>query len=88
MALLRDAGAEPVRNTFVFFGSCAGEAHFPLYVENPISVINSARATVIEAGLLEATRFDAAIAALQAWSRGATATIWYAVSWAEGRRVN
>jgi hypothetical protein len=33
MALLRDAGAEPVRNTFVFFGSCAGEAHFPLYVE-------------------------------------------------------
>jgi hypothetical protein len=57
-------------------------------MSNLISVINSARATVIEAGLLEATRFDAAIAALQAWSRGATATIWYAVSWAEGRRVN
>lgn len=86
VALLREAGAEPVRNTFVFFGSCAGEPHFAHYVENLIGVINGARGTVVEADLLDAAPFDAAIAALREWSRDATATLWYAVSWAEGRR--
>lgn len=86
VSLLVEAGAAPVRNTFIFFGSCTGEPHFPLYVENLIGVINGARGTVIEAGLLDAARFDAAIAALHEWSQLATATIWYAMSWAEGRR--
>ena len=86
VSLLVDAGAEPARNSFVFFGSCAGEAHFPYYVENLIGVINGARATVVGAGLLDAASFDAAIAALREWSRGAAATIWYAVAWAEGHR--
>ena len=84
--LLSEAGAEPVRNTFVFFGICAGEPHFPHYVDNLIGVIGGARATVIEAGLLDAGSFDAAIAALHEWSRGIAPTIWYAVAWAEGRR--
>jgi SAM-dependent methyltransferase len=88
VALLREAGAEPVRNTFVFFGSCAGEPHFAHYVENLIGVINGARGTVVEAGLLEAACFDAAIAELRQWSRDPAATLWYAVSWAEGRRLN
>jgi SAM-dependent methyltransferase len=86
VSLLVEAGAEPARNAFVFFGSCAGEAHFQYYVENLIGVINGARATVVEAGLLDAASFDAAIAGLHEWSRGAAATIWYAVAWAEGRR--
>ena len=86
VSLLVEAGAEPARNALVFFGSCAGEAHFPYYVENLISVINGARATVVGAGLLDTASFDAAIAALSEWSRGAAATIWYAVAWAEGRR--
>lgn len=86
VSLLVEAGAEPARNAFVFFGSCAGEPHFPHYFENLIGVINGARATVVEAGLLDAASFDAAIAALREWSRGAAATIWYAVAWAEGRR--
>lgn len=85
VTLLREAGAEPVRNTFVFFGSCVGEPHFAHYVENLLGVINGARGTVIEAGLLEAARFDVAIAELRDWSRHQAATIWYAVSWAEGR---
>lgn len=88
VGLLRKAGAEPVRNTFVFFGSCAGEPHFAHYVENLIGVIKGARGTVVEAGLLDAERFDAAIAELRAWSRHDAATLWYAVSWAEGRRVS
>ena len=86
VSLLVEAGAETARNVFVFFGSCAGEAHFQYYVENLIGVINGARGTVVEAGLLDAASFDAAIAGLHEWSRGAAATIWYAVAWAEGRR--
>lgn len=86
VSLLVEAGAEPERNAFVFFGSCVGEAHFPHYVENLIGVIDGARETVVEAGLLDVESFDAAIAALREWSRGAAATIWYAVAWAEGRR--
>ncbi|HEX4946101.1 MAG TPA: methyltransferase domain-containing protein [Blastocatellia bacterium] len=88
VSLLVEAGAQPVRNTFIFFGSCAGEPHFSLYVENLIGVINGARATVTEAGLLNAASFDEAIAALHEWSRGVAATIWYAMSWAEGQRVS
>jgi SAM-dependent methyltransferase len=87
ISLLAAAGAEPVRNTFVFFGSCTGDRHFPGYVENLINVIDGARATVTEAGLLHAAKFDAAIDSLREWRRDATATIWYAVAWAEGRRV-
>ncbi|NOT63244.1 MAG: methyltransferase domain-containing protein [Acidobacteria bacterium] len=86
VALLVEAGAKPVRNSFVFFGSCAGHWRFAQYAENLIGVIQTARATVVEAGLLDAAQFDAALAALREWSKDATATIWYAMSWAEGRR--
>ncbi|MCI0665303.1 MAG: methyltransferase domain-containing protein [Acidobacteria bacterium] len=86
VSLLVEAGAQPVRNALVFFGSCAGESHFPHYVANLIRVIDGARATVVEAGLLDPTSFDEAITALQEWSRNTTAAIWYAVAWAEGRR--
>lgn len=84
--LLGIAGAEPVRKTLVFFGSCAGQDHFPLYVDNLIGVIKGARATIVDNGLLDADHFDTSIRALREWSRGPTATIWYAMSWAEGRR--
>jgi SAM-dependent methyltransferase len=86
VSLLVEAGAEPVRNTVVFFGSCAGDPRFSLYVENLIGVIAGARTTVVKAGLLDPAAFDAAIADLRAWSRDAAATLWYAVSWAEGRQ--
>jgi SAM-dependent methyltransferase len=86
IALLVAAGAEPVRNTFIFFGSCAGAEHFALYVENLIGVIQGARTTVTEAGLLDAASFDAALAEIRVWSRNRDAAIWYAMSWAEGRR--
>lgn len=84
--LLAQAGAEPVRNTWVFFGSCAGAEHFPHYVANLIGVIAGARAKVVELGLLEEAAFDAGIDALRAWSQRRDAAIWYAMAWAEGRR--
>ncbi len=87
VSLLVEAGAAPVRNTFIFFGSCAGEPHFAHYAENLIGVINGARHTVLEAELMSGTVFDAAILTLREWSRDRSATLWYAVSWAEGRRL-
>ena len=86
VSLLVQAGAVPLRNTFIFFGSCAGEAHFEHYAENLIGVISGARQTIAEAELMSAAVFDAAILTLREWSRDRSATLWYAVSWAEGRR--
>lgn len=86
VSLLVEAGAQPVRNALLFFGSCVGEAHFSGYVKNLIEVIAGARETVIGAELLQAETFDAGIASLHEWSQRTDAAIWYAMSWAEGRR--
>lgn len=85
VSLLIAAGAQPVRNTFVFFGSCAGEPFFNYYVENLVGVIGGARETVVDAGLMEEAGFDSAIRALRDWSTHRESAIWYAVAWAEGR---
>jgi SAM-dependent methyltransferase len=87
VALLHEAGAAPVRNTWVFFGSCAGERHFAGYVENLIGVVAGAREQVVGAGLLGADEFDGAIDNLREWGRRTDAAIWYAMAWAEGRRA-
>jgi SAM-dependent methyltransferase len=87
VSLLVQAGAAPLRNTFIFFGSCAGEPHFAHYAENLIGVINGARNTLVDAQLMSVAVFDAAILTLREWSRDRSATLWYAVSWAEGRRL-
>jgi SAM-dependent methyltransferase len=87
VSLLVQAGAAPSRNTFIFFGSCAGEPHFPHYAENLIGVIKGARKTIVDAELMSVAVFDAAIVTLREWSCDRTATLWYAVSWAEGRRL-
>jgi len=86
VSLLVEAGAQPVSNTLLFFGGCAGDDHFAGYVENLVAVISGARSTVIQAGLLPAESFDAAITSLREWSHHKAAAIWYAMSWAEGRR--
>jgi SAM-dependent methyltransferase len=86
VSLLVEAGAQPVSNTLLFFGSCVGEAHFSGYVKNLIEVIAGARHTVIQAELLSPERFDAGIDGLHKWSQRDDAAIWYAMSWAEGRR--
>jgi len=86
VSLLVEAGAVPVRNTLVFFGSCAGAPDFPSYAANLIGVIHGARPVILGTGLLDAERFDRAMEALRNWSRAKTAALWYAVAWAEGRR--
>jgi SAM-dependent methyltransferase len=86
VSLLVEAGATPVRNTLIFFGSCAGELHFPSYVANLLGVIVGARPLILEAGLLDGEHFDRAMEAMRDWSQTKTAALWYAVAWAEGRR--
>jgi len=86
VGLLVEAGAAPSRNSYVFFGSCAGDANFALYVDNLIGVIAGARATMGGAALLGAGSIDAGLGALRDWQRDPAATLWFAVSWAEGRR--
>jgi len=86
VSLLAEAGAQPVRNALLFFGGCSGDDHFEGYVENLIGVISGARSTVIQAGLLPAESFDAAIDSIREWNHHKAAAIWYALSWAEGRR--
>jgi SAM-dependent methyltransferase len=86
VGLLAAAGALPQRNSFVFFGSCAGAPHFHHYLDNLIGVIAGARGTIVDAGLLGGDAVDAALRALGEWRHGPAATLWYAVSWAEGRR--
>ena len=84
--LLHQAGAAPARNTWMFFGSCAGSADFEVYVENLIGVLEGAKQKMLEFGLFDARTFEEAVAALRAWKHRPDAAIWFAMAWAEGVR--
>jgi SAM-dependent methyltransferase len=86
VALLHQAGAAPARNTWLFFGSCAGHPDLPAYVDNLIRVIDGVRQPILDLGELDAGYFDDVLAALRRWGERPDAGMWYAVSWAEGRR--
>ena len=86
VALLHEAGAQPVRATELFFGACAGEERFAALIENMTTLLLGAREPIVGGGLLGAGEFDAALAALGAWAARPDAAFWYAVSWAEGVR--
>jgi ubiquinone/menaquinone biosynthesis C-methylase UbiE len=81
--LLHSAGAQPRRNTSVFFGACAGSSRFAPLVTNLIEVLQGARGPVIEGGFRD---FDDVIATLRSWGTRADAAIWYGMNWAEGRK--
>ena len=80
-SLLHEAGARPVRSTFIFFGACHGEPQFAALVENLAGVLESARGTIPDP-----PDFDGTLARLRAWSKGPEASIGYAIFWAEGVR--
>jgi ubiquinone/menaquinone biosynthesis C-methylase UbiE len=85
-ALLLEAGATPKRSALIPHVCCAGHPDFPAYTENLITVLTGARDAIVGPALLDATDFDAAIAALESWSRRPDAAIWYALCWAEATR--
>lgn len=82
--LLHDAGAKPVRNTWIFFGACSGQAEFVALVENMATILEGAREAIVAPGLMEGTTFDEALRELRAWGRRPDAAIWFSICWAEG----
>jgi SAM-dependent methyltransferase len=84
VALLYQAGAAPVRNTWLFFGSCAGHPNLDLLVENMIGLLTSARERILES--LDSELFDRGIQALRQWKARPDAAMWFATAWAEGAR--
>jgi SAM-dependent methyltransferase len=84
--LLHAAGAAPRRNTWVFFGSCAGNKDFEAFVDNMIGVVVGARQKILECNLLEAATFAQAIKAMVDWKLRPDAAMWFGMSWAEGIR--
>ncbi len=86
VSLLHDAGADPVRSTWIFFGACSGMETFSAFVENLVGVVRGVREHVVTAGLLDATSFDDACEAVRAWGHRPDAAIWFAMPWAEGVR--
>jgi SAM-dependent methyltransferase len=82
--LLHAAGARPVRNTWVFFGSCAGEAIWPTVIENCIAILHGARVAMRRLSGVDDGLIDHAIDALRVWSMRPDAALWYAIALAEG----
>lgn len=83
--LLHQAGAEPRRSTWIFFGACAGHADFELYVENLALIIEGAADAIVSTGIARED-LSAAMSSLRAWKRRRDAAFWFAMSWAEGTR--
>ncbi len=86
VGLLREAGATPTRNRWLFFGGCAGDPRFPAMIRNFVGILEGAREEILSGGLMGPEAFDAAIAAFQEWGGRPEAAMWYARAWAEARR--
>ncbi len=86
VSLLHEAGAAPVRNTWIFFGTNPGDKRFDIYIDNLIGVIDGAKDEIVRQKLFYEKEFDKVIASFESWRKLPDATLWYAVSWAEGIR--
>jgi ubiquinone/menaquinone biosynthesis C-methylase UbiE len=86
VTLLHQAGAKPVRNTWIFFGACAGDSMLEPYVDNLIGILQTARPTMIASSLIDSASYAAGLDALRAWVKRPDAAMWFAISWAEGTR--
>lgn len=87
VSLLHRAGAIPVRNTWVFFGGCAGQPELlHALADNVVRILQGVRGQILDLGEIDEAFFDGCLAAIRDWQHRPDAAIWYAVSWAEGRR--
>jgi ubiquinone/menaquinone biosynthesis C-methylase UbiE len=88
VAILVQAGAEPTRNAWPFFGACAGQRELLLgHVDNLARILEGVREPILALGEFEPATFDACISSIRDWAHRPDAAFWYAVSWAEGRRA-
>ena len=87
VSLLHQAGAAPERNTWLFFGACAGQPGLlAACVDNLVRILQGVRGPILDLGEVEAAFFDGCVAAIRSWGERPDAALWYAISWAEGRR--
>jgi SAM-dependent methyltransferase len=85
--LLVEAGAQPVRNAWPFFGACAGQPELLLgFVDNLVRILEGVREPILKLGQFDEQTFAACLAAVRQWAHRPDAAFWYAVSWAEGQR--
>jgi SAM-dependent methyltransferase len=84
--LLHAAGAEPRRNTWIWFGACSGDPHFGPLVRNLLEILAGARAAILATGHVDDAAFEAAVAATWHWAERSDAALWFAIAWAEGVR--
>jgi SAM-dependent methyltransferase len=85
--LLHQAGAQPVRNDWLFFGSCSGDPNFPGFVDNLAGVLNGARTDTLATKKVTAAEHDRGMAALGEWKKRPDAALWYCIAWAEGKKL-
>jgi len=83
--LLYDSGVKQVQNGCIFFGSCAGQDNFPLYIANLIGVLEGVRQLIIDECLLDMNSFNKSIKDLHEWGKNPSAGLWYSIWWAEGK---
>ncbi|HSP34776.1 MAG TPA: methyltransferase domain-containing protein [Thermoanaerobaculia bacterium] len=86
VSLLHAAGLAPLRNTWIFFGACAGMEIFDTLAANMLGVVMTARQAFLDNALLEEAQFDAAAESYRAWARRPDAALWFSMCWAEGRK--
>ena len=86
VTLLHEAGARPVRNTFNFFGGCAGSPSFDALIRNFIGIIEGAEERMVSLGHIDAATVREGLAVFEEWGRRPDAAMWYPTCWAEGRR--
>jgi SAM-dependent methyltransferase len=84
--LLHQAGAQPRRNTWVFFGGCAGHPDFEGYAANLAKILEEAIDEIAETGTPPET-VHTLLDALSAWRKRPDAAMWHGISWAEAARV-
>ena len=89
VAILVQAGGQPVRNAWPFFGACSGQPDLLIgHVENLVRILDGVRSSILALGEFDEPTFDACLQAVRDWSHRPDAAFWYAVSWVEGRRPN
>jgi ubiquinone/menaquinone biosynthesis C-methylase UbiE len=87
VSLLHEAGAIPRRNTWIFFGGCAGMEIFDVLTANMAGVVRTARDTIIRMSLFDRDAFDSVMRDYDRWAKRPDAALWFAVAWAEGTRL-
>lgn len=84
--LIHRAGATPIRNDSLFFGSSAGNPTLGPMVENFIGVIRGAAECIAEDDDWSLDRIESVLSDFRAWSKLPNAAIWYGTFWAAGRK--